>query len=109
MAAILVEFDRRNTLTTEQWAKIEPIIARILKEYGPDIAAMFSYANSVPWYLQQHTMLMVFAGVPEKELKPHSECGTVGSMDQKRRVLRTAPATGRTSKPTTPNASREGQ
>lgn len=69
VSAMLVEFDRRNTLSTEQWAKLETIIARIMKEYGPDIAGMFSYSNSVPWYLQQHTMLMPFAGVPEKELK----------------------------------------
>jgi hypothetical protein len=70
VAAILAEFDRRNTLTVEQWTKLEPVIAQVLKEYGPDIGNMFSYANSSPWYLQQHTMLMVFAGVPENELKP---------------------------------------
>ena len=70
VAAILAEFDRRNTLTVEQWTKLEPVIAKVLKEYGPDIGNMFSYANSSPWYLQQHTMLMVFAGVPDNELKP---------------------------------------
>ena len=70
VAAILAEFDRRNTLSGEQWTKLEPVIAQVLKEYGPDIGNMFSYANSSPWYLQQHTMLMVFAGVPDDQLKP---------------------------------------
>jgi hypothetical protein len=66
---ILAEFDRKHLLSTEQWAKLEPLITSFMKDYGPDIATMFSPANTSPWFLQSYSMFIPFAGISEKELK----------------------------------------
>ena len=66
-SAVLAEFDRRIVLTTEQWNKLEPVLAQIVKDYSQDIENYFS--NTTPWYLQTYSTLLPVAGVPEKELK----------------------------------------
>jgi hypothetical protein len=67
---ITAEFDRQNPLTPEQWDKIVPLVAGVLKDYSPDIARMFSYnMDQNPWYLQGYTLFLPFAGMPEKDLK----------------------------------------
>lgn len=67
IAAVLAEFDRRQSLTSDQWNKLEPLITGIVKEYSVDIEEYFS--NSTPWYLETYSSLIPFAGVPEKDLK----------------------------------------
>ncbi len=66
---ILAEFDRRQSLTTTQWSRLEPLVAASLKTYGPDIASMFSTSFSQTWYLQSHSMFIPLAAVPEADLK----------------------------------------
>ena len=66
-ALLMVEFERKIPLRSEQRAKLEPIIAAKMKEYAPDIGMMFS--SSYSWFLQSYTMFLPFAAVPEKELK----------------------------------------
>ncbi len=66
-AVIMSEFDRKIPLEAEEWTKLEPLIARAVKDYAPDIAMMFS--STTPWYLQSYSMFIPFAAVPEKELK----------------------------------------
>ena len=68
-AVIVAEFDRKYTLSPEQWTALAPKMAQFLQEYAPDIASSFSSFNSTPWYLQSYTMFMPFAGIPEAELK----------------------------------------
>jgi hypothetical protein len=68
-AVILAEFDRKFPITPEQWAKLEPKLMHFMKEYGPDIARMFSPNNSTAWFMQTYSMFMPFASIPEKELE----------------------------------------
>ena len=69
VSALMAEFDRKNLLTMEEWNRLEPFIAGVVKEYGRDIAARFSSPNSAPWYLQNYTMFIPFVAVSEKDLK----------------------------------------
>ncbi len=66
---IMAELDRRIALTTEQGSKLEPQIAKMVKDYGPDIGSMFSSSYSNIWYLQSYSMFLPVMAVPEKELK----------------------------------------
>lgn len=68
-SAILAELDRKISITSAQRATLEAIIGKAIKEYEPDIARMFSFSNSVPWFLQTYTMFMPLASIPEKELQ----------------------------------------
>ena len=63
---VVAEFDRRTQLTADQWAKIEPMIANIVKDCSPDISRVFS--GNV-WYLQGPYSLLPFAGVPDADLQ----------------------------------------
>jgi hypothetical protein len=67
ISTAMAEFDRKNTLSAEQWEKLEPIINGIVKDYSSEFANFFSSSNS--WYLQSYSMLIPFAGAPEKDLK----------------------------------------
>ncbi len=66
-AFLLAEFDRKVPLSTEQWGRLETLIAGVVKDYTPDIEMMFSSTSQ--WYLQSYTMFLPFAAVPEKELQ----------------------------------------
>ncbi|MDB6155531.1 MAG: hypothetical protein JWL90_3984 [Chthoniobacteraceae bacterium] len=66
---ILTEFDRKNQLSPQQWEKLEPMVAALVKDYSQDIAGMFSSSDSTPWYLQSYMMFIPFAGIPEADLK----------------------------------------
>lgn len=68
-SAILAELDRKISITPAQRATLEAMIGKIIKEYEPDIARMFSPLNSVPWFLQTYSMFMPLASIPEKELQ----------------------------------------
>ncbi len=66
MAAMSVsELDRRRRLTGEQYAKLEPLVRKILADYLPDIELHMS----VSWFLQYYYALVPLAGVPEKEMQ----------------------------------------
>lgn len=67
VGAVMAEFDRRTSLTAEQWQKLEPLVVGIVKEYSVDIEEYFS--NNTPWYLETYSCLIPFAGVPEKDMK----------------------------------------
>jgi hypothetical protein len=66
---IMAEFDRKNQITDDQWAKLQPVIAGLVHDYSPEIAQVFSGFNGVPWYMGGGYTLMPFAGVPDKDLK----------------------------------------
>jgi hypothetical protein len=66
---VMAEFDRRVALTEDQWRRLEPRVAAMLKEYAPDIASMFSYSAGYVWYLASHSMFIPIAAVPESEMK----------------------------------------
>jgi hypothetical protein len=66
MAAMSVsELDRRRRLTSEQCAKLEPLVRKVLTEYQPDIERYMSGA----WFLQYYYALVPVAGVPEKDIQ----------------------------------------
>ena len=65
---ILSEFDRKTSISMEQWDKLEPMIAKITVDYAPEIGNYFSNGNMNRWYLQNYTMFIPVAGVPEKEM-----------------------------------------
>jgi hypothetical protein len=68
-SVIMEEFDRRNSLKPGQWEKLEPLVAKVVIEYSPDIQNYFSYNNGAPWYLQYFSKFIPIAAVPEKEIK----------------------------------------
>lgn len=66
---LMTEFHRIAGLSKEQWKQLEPRIAAAMKEYGPDVTAMFSPFNTSNWYLQGYALFVLIGGVPEAELK----------------------------------------
>jgi hypothetical protein len=72
---VMEEFDRENQIASDQWARLEPMIARVMKDYSAEIGQIFSQ-NNPPWYMQGPYMLLPFAGVSDADLK------TVLSKDQ---------------------------
>lgn len=69
VAIIMTEFDRKVSLTAEQWTKLEPIIAGKVKDYAPDIESMFSSSYPYSWFLQSYTLFIPIAAIPEVDLK----------------------------------------
>jgi hypothetical protein len=69
VGAILAEFDRQVPLRKDQWAKLEPLLVKIIGEYTEEIGQFFSYSEGNAWYLQNYTRFMPLAGVPEEEMK----------------------------------------
>lgn len=65
LSQVMVGFARINSLTIEQWEKVEPVVAAVLKEYSQEITQSFS----TNWHLQSHSALTPFVGIPEKDLK----------------------------------------
>lgn len=66
---VTAEFDRRISLTNEQYDKLSARVAAMVKEYTPDIESMFSYAYGSAWYLQSHSMFLPVAAIGELEMK----------------------------------------
>ncbi len=62
-------FDQQVGLSAEQWQTVLPLITKASHDYRPDIENMFSYNNSVPWYLSSYYALLPLHGVPEAEFK----------------------------------------
>ena len=66
MAAMTVaELDRRRRLSSEQCAKLEPQVQKVLAEYQPDLERYMS----TNWFLQYYYAMVPVAGVPEKEMQ----------------------------------------
>lgn len=66
MAAMSVsELDRRRKLSSEQCAKAEAALQKVLATYLPDIERYMS----AQWFLQYYYALVPLAGVPEKEMQ----------------------------------------
>jgi hypothetical protein len=63
----IAEFDRKNRLTAEQWAKLDPIISGLVRDCSADILQIFSSNN--PWFMEGPYTLLPFAGVPDADLK----------------------------------------
>lgn len=62
---VLAEVNRRSPIRDEQASKLEPIIAKIAKEYTPDLNEWYS----PPWYAYGYIICAPLAGVPEKDMK----------------------------------------
>jgi hypothetical protein len=62
---VLAEVNRRAPMTEAQSNKLEPIIAKIAKEYTPDLNEWYS----PPWYAYGYIICAPLAGVPEKDMK----------------------------------------
>lgn len=59
------ELDRRRRLTSEQCARLEPLLKKVLAEYQPDIERYMS----PNWHLQYYYAMVPVAGVAEKEMQ----------------------------------------
>lgn len=68
-ALIMAEFDRRISLTPDQWNKLQPLVIGVVHDYSPDISRIFSPNNPVPWYLESFYGLMPLMGIPDKDLQ----------------------------------------
>ena len=64
-AMVLSELDRRRRLTTEQFQKLGPIVAKVIEDYSPDIARYLSN----DWQLQSYSLLVPLTAIPVAELK----------------------------------------
>jgi hypothetical protein len=60
-------FSQKVSLSRDQTAKLEPMVTKVLAEYGPDIGSYF--ASNGLWYLQGYSMYLPIAGIPEKDLE----------------------------------------
>jgi hypothetical protein len=61
---VLAEVNRRNPIRDEQADKLEPLLAKITKEYGQDLNDWYSE----PWYGYSYVLCTPLAGVPEKDM-----------------------------------------
>ncbi len=59
------ELDRRRRLTSEQCARLEPLLKQVLAEYQPDIERYMS----PNWHLQYYYAMVPVAGIAEKEIQ----------------------------------------
>jgi phosphoribosylaminoimidazole-succinocarboxamide synthase len=61
-----LELDRRRKLNGDQFARIEKLVASVIRAHLPDIERSRS---SSPWHLSYYSCLMPLAGVEEKALR----------------------------------------
>lgn len=59
------ELDRRRRLTSEQCARLEPLLRQVLAQYQPDIERYMS----PNWHLQYYYAMVPVAGIAEKEMQ----------------------------------------
>ena len=78
---LMAEFDRRETLTHDQWSKLQPLVTGVVHDFSPDISRIFSPNNPVPWYLKVFTYLCPSLEYPTKISRPFSpkSSGTTGA------------------------------
>ncbi|MEY2600214.1 MAG: hypothetical protein RLZZ142_2473 [Verrucomicrobiota bacterium] len=67
---LLLTLEKAAGLRPEQRQTLSPLLARITREYEPDIRSAFSFGDGQPWYRQSWTSLIPLALIPEAELKP---------------------------------------
>jgi hypothetical protein len=68
-SSVLAGFDEKVSLSTKQWSLLQPLVARVIREYRPDIGRLFGFPGGAPWYLQTISKLIPLAGIPETKLK----------------------------------------
>jgi hypothetical protein len=66
---IVSAFDQKTGISEDQWAKLEPKVADLLKEYGDEFGRYYISSPPTEWYLQSVTMFVPMAGIPEKDMK----------------------------------------
>jgi hypothetical protein len=66
-AMVVAAFDQRTNLSPAQWAKLEPLVTKIMTDYGDEFGRFFAYSQ--PWFLQSFSIFLPIAGVPEKDMK----------------------------------------
>lgn len=65
---MMTELHRMVGLSKEQRRQLESRLATVMKEYGPDASALFSY-NPSSWYLQGYPLFVLLNGIPETEFR----------------------------------------
>ncbi|HEX4083569.1 MAG TPA: PDZ domain-containing protein [Chthoniobacteraceae bacterium] len=68
-AAVVCTFDERFRLTSSQWAKLEPMVAKIVSECGDQFGNFFNMTPRTEWFLQSYTAFAPMAGIPDKDMK----------------------------------------
>jgi hypothetical protein len=68
-STIVASFDERIGISSEQWAKLEPLVMQIQKDYSEDLGRYYQAAEGTAWYLQTYTMFLPVVGIPEKDMK----------------------------------------
>ena len=66
---VVSAFDERTGISADQWAKLEPMVLKLLKDYGDDFGSFYESYPPSPWYLQTFTMFLPIIGVPQKDMK----------------------------------------
>jgi len=70
IATIVVsDFGRENPISPDQSAKLVPMVANILHDFGPNIAQIFPPSNPVSWFMQGTSSLLPVAGISNDDLK----------------------------------------
>jgi len=65
---IVSQVDQEIGLAPEEWKKLEPMVAAVLKEYGSDIEST-SGDSSEEWFLQSNYVFLPMAGLSDGDLK----------------------------------------
>jgi hypothetical protein len=66
-AFIVAAFDQRTSLSPDQWAKLEPLVAKTITDYSEEFGSFFAYSQA--WYLQSFSIFLPIAAIPEKDMK----------------------------------------
>ena len=66
---ILAELDRKVSISKEQWAKLEPMIAAYTTECDAEIRG-FYFEGNTPWYLDESVMFIPTGGLTDDQLTP---------------------------------------
>jgi hypothetical protein len=62
---VACSFSQKFHLSSDQAARLEPMVANILTKYAGGIGSFFSSSN---WYLENFYMYLPVAGIPDKDL-----------------------------------------
>jgi len=66
---VVSQFDQGIGLAPEKWQKLEPMVAKIIKDYGVELGNFFANNGSGGWYLQNNYSLLPIAGISDDDLK----------------------------------------
>ena len=65
---LTAEVDRLVALSPEQWDRLEPMIAKVSQDYGPDLHRLFA-SNGTPWFLLTYYMFLPLHAIPDEDYK----------------------------------------